>query len=34
MFFADRTDDPDLLRDVVLDIACGLTGADKPPAAG
>jgi AcrR family transcriptional regulator len=34
MFFADRTDDPEQLRDVVLDIACGLTGADKPPAAG
>jgi AcrR family transcriptional regulator len=34
MFFADRTDDPAQLRDVVLDIACGLTGADKPPAAG
>ena len=33
MFYADRADDPAQLRDVVLDIACGLTGAGKPPAA-
>ena len=29
MFFADRTDDPAQLRDVVLDIARGLTGANE-----
>jgi AcrR family transcriptional regulator len=34
MFFADRTDDPAQLRDVVLDIARSLTGAGGPPAAG
>jgi len=34
MFFADRADDPAQLREVVLDIACGLTGASEPPPAG
>jgi AcrR family transcriptional regulator len=34
MFYADRAADPAELRDVVLDIACGLTGADQPPPAG
>ena len=34
MFYADRAADPAQLREVVLDIACGLTGADQPPAAG
>ena len=34
MFFADRADDPAQLREVVLDIACGLTGAANPGAAG
>src|SRR5579859_6140173 len=34
MFFADRAADPAELRDVVLDIACGLPGAGEPPAAG
>jgi hypothetical protein len=33
MFFADRADDPAQLREVVLDIACGLTGAAEPAAA-
>ena len=33
MFFADRADDPAQLREVVLDIACGLTGAAAPAAA-
>jgi hypothetical protein len=32
--YADRAADPAELRDVVLDIACGLTGADQPPPAG
>ena len=34
MFYADRADDPEQLRSIVLDIACGLSGATKPPAAG
>jgi AcrR family transcriptional regulator len=34
MFYADRTDDPERLRAVVLDIACGLSGATAPGAAG
>src|SRR5689334_20030670 len=33
MFYADRADDPDRLRAVVLDIACGLSGAAEPGAA-
>ncbi len=32
MFYADRTDDPERLRAIVLDIACGLSGAR--PVAG
>jgi hypothetical protein len=34
MFYADRTDDPERLRAIVLDIACGLSGATAPGAAG
>jgi AcrR family transcriptional regulator len=34
MFFAEKADSPAQLRDVVLDIACGLTGASDPPSAG
>ena len=33
MFYADRADDPEKLRSVVLDIACGLSGAAAPGAA-
>ena len=33
MFYADRAASPDELREVVLDIACGLTGAAEPAAA-
>ena len=36
MFYADRAGDPEKLRAIVLDIACGLTGAPAPegtPAA-
>jgi AcrR family transcriptional regulator len=33
MFYADRTEDPEKLRAVVLDIACGLTGAQAPEGA-
>ena len=33
MFYADRAGDPEKLRAIVLDIACGLTGA-QPVAAG
>jgi len=33
MFFAEKADSPAQLRDVVLDIACGLTGASEPPPA-
>jgi AcrR family transcriptional regulator len=33
MFYADRADDPEKLRSVVLDIACGLSGAAQPSAA-
>jgi len=32
MFYADRTDDPERLRAIVLDIACGLSGATAPGA--
>jgi hypothetical protein len=34
MFYADRADDPERLRAVVLDIACGLSGAAEPGSAG
>jgi hypothetical protein len=34
MFYADRAASPDELREVVLDIARGLTGAAEPGAAG
>jgi len=34
MFFADRAASPDELREVVLDIAWGLTGAEEPGDAG
>ena len=34
MFYADRADDPEKLRAVVLDIARGLSGAADPGAAG
>ena len=34
MFYADRAGDPEKLRSVVLDIACGLTGATAPAPAG
>ena len=34
MFYADRADDPEKLRAVVLDIACGLSDATAPGAAG
>jgi len=30
MFYADRADDPEKLRAIVLDIACGLTGTQAP----
>jgi AcrR family transcriptional regulator len=30
MFYADRTDDPERLRAIVLDIACELTGVREP----
>jgi AcrR family transcriptional regulator len=30
MFYADRADDPEKLRAIVLDIACGLAGAREP----
>ena len=33
MFYADRADDPERLRSVVLDIACGLSGAAEPSPA-
>src|SRR5215475_3171080 len=34
MFYADRAASPDELREVVLDIARGLTGAEEPGDAG
>ena len=34
MFYADRADDPEEVRAVVLDIACGLSGAAEPGSAG
>jgi AcrR family transcriptional regulator len=34
MFFAEKADSPAQLRDVVMDIACGLIGASDPPPAG
>jgi len=33
MFYADRADDPEKLRAIVLDIACGLTGVREPAGA-
>ena len=30
MFYADRADDPEKLRAIVLDIACGLSDAAEP----
>jgi len=33
MFYADRADDPEKLRSIVLDIACSLSGAADPGPA-
>ena len=33
MFYADRADDPEELRSIVLDIACGLSDAAAPGPA-